>query len=103
MPYGKARYSNEAKRLYGVLDTRLGTHDYVAGAQYSIADMATYPWTLTSDIQGVEINDYPNVKRWQKALETREGVILGMKLMEEERNKPAPELTPEQHKKLFGT
>ena len=77
IPYAVERYSKETKRLYGVLDTRLGHSEYVADA-YSIADMAIYPWCTRSDWQGVDLNDFPNVRRWMSTLAARPAVQKGM-------------------------
>ena len=64
IPYAIERYRDEAARLYRVLDTQLGkTGAYVAG-DYSIADIACFPWTMTHKAQGFTLDDYPNVKRW---------------------------------------
>ena len=65
IPYAIERYRDEAARLYRVLDTQLGkTGAYVAGHDYSIADIACFPWTMTHKAQGFTLDDYPNVKRW---------------------------------------
>ncbi len=64
-PYAIERYRDEAARLYGVLDRQLGkTGAYVAGDDYSIADIACFPWTMTHKAQGFTLDDYPNIKRW---------------------------------------
>ena len=76
--YAYDRYSNEAKRLYGVLDKRLGTSPYLAGKNYTIADIATYPWAARYEWQGIDWNDYPNAKRWYDELSERPAVIAGM-------------------------
>ncbi len=65
IPYAMDRYSNEANRLYGVLDRQLANHEYVAG-DYSIADMAIFPWTRTFKRQNVNIEDYKHVMRWRQ-------------------------------------
>lgn len=78
IPYAVERYSKEAKRLYGVLDKRLAEVEYVAG-DYSIADMALYPWTQRADWQGIDIAaEFPNVKRWADSLASRPAVQKGM-------------------------
>jgi len=78
VPYAKARYSEEMLRLYGVLDKRLGAHPYLAGEQYSIADIATYPWVSRHAWHPMELSDYPNVQRWYDMLGLREAVKRGM-------------------------
>ena len=77
VPYAIERYSKEAQRLYGVLDKRLGELEYLAG-DYSIADMATYPWVARHEWQGVDLVAFANVKRWYDAVGTRPAVQRGM-------------------------
>ncbi len=79
IPYAMARYKNETARLYGVLDKRLGEAAYLAG-EYSIADIATYPWVARHEWQGVALDDYPNVRRWFDAISLRPAVQRGMKV-----------------------
>jgi GST-like protein len=78
IPYGSERYGNEAKRLYGVMDGQLGRNKYLAGAEYTIADIATYPWVARHEWHRVELGDYPNVRRWYEALGARPAVTKGM-------------------------
>ena len=75
--YARQRYSKEAERLYGVLDKRLGESAYLGGAEYSIADIATWPWVARHEWQGVTINDYENVLRWYKEIALRPAVQKG--------------------------
>ncbi|MSQ52780.1 MAG: glutathione S-transferase family protein [Betaproteobacteria bacterium] len=77
VPYAIARYTNEKDRLYGVLNTRLGEAEYLAG-DYSIADIATYPWVSRFDWHNTNLSDYPNVDRWFKAISARAAVQKGM-------------------------
>ncbi len=81
IPYAIDRYTNESRRLYGVMDKRLGEFEYLAG-DYSIADMATLPWAARHPWQGVELSDYPNVKRWYDAQAARPAVQRGMAIPE---------------------
>ncbi len=81
IPYAIDRYSETAHRLYGVLDKRLGEAEYLAG-DYSIADMATLPWAARHPWQGIELPDYPNVKRWYDRLAERPAVNRGMEVPE---------------------
>ena len=78
--YGKQRYYNEANRLYGVLDRRLAAHEFVAGKDLSIADMAIFPWTRTVWRQGVDLNDYPHVLRWRRMLINRPAFLAGVQV-----------------------
>ena len=75
--YAMDRYTNEAKRLYGVLDRQLAGRDYIAG-EYSIADIAIFPWTRLFQRQGVDLEAYPNVKRWQQKIAARPAVAKDM-------------------------
>ena len=76
-PYGAERYTKETRRLYGVMNARLGTVDYLAGA-YSIADIATYPWVARHEWHKVELAEFPNVARWFAAIGARPAVQRGM-------------------------
>ena len=75
-PYAEERYLKEGHRLYGVLDKQLAEADYVAG-DFSIADMAIFPWIARFEWQTIDLNGYPNVKRWYLAIAGREGVKRG--------------------------
>ena len=72
--YGINRYTNEAKRLYGVINQRLSKSEFLGSSHYSIADIATWPWTRSHEKQGVDLADYPNVLRWYEAIEKRPAV-----------------------------
>jgi len=84
VPYGQQRYTNEAKRLYGVLDRRLGEVPYVAGDSYTIADIATWPWARFHPWHGVELSDYPNVQRWYDEIAARPAVARGLDVPKKE-------------------
>ena len=77
IPYAIDRYSNEARRLYGVLDKRLGQADFVAG-DYGIADIAIFPWAARHEWQGIALEEFSNVKRWYDAIAARPAVQKGM-------------------------
>ncbi|CAM9789629.1 unnamed protein product [Phaeothamnion confervicola] len=77
VPYGIKRYVDEAKRLYGVLDRRLAEAAYMAG-EYSIADIATYPWIARHEWHKVDLAEFPNVKRWYDTIGRRPAVVRGM-------------------------
>ncbi len=72
--YSMVRYQTEVKRLYEVLEKRLAHSSYLGGADYSIADIATFPWTRNHDMQGVKWEDHPNLARWFKAINERPAV-----------------------------
>jgi GST-like protein len=80
LPYAIERYSTEAARLYRVLDKRLGASEFLAGDEYSIADIATYPWTARHEWQGASIADYPHVARWIDTIGRRPAVQRGMQV-----------------------
>lgn len=75
-PYAEERYHQEARRLYGVLDRRLADRDYLAG-DYSIADIACWPWVSRFEWQGIDLADYPDVRRWYLAIAARPAVQRG--------------------------
>ena len=79
VPYAIERYGKEKDRLYGVLDKHLKSNDYLAG-DYSIADMATYPWVARYEWHKTDLNHFPNVKRWFDAISARPAVERGMKV-----------------------
>lgn len=80
VPYAIERYSKEATRIYGVLDTRLSRRDWLAGDDYSIADIATWPWIARHEWQGIELARFPEVKRWFDAIAARPAVQRGRKV-----------------------
>ena len=102
IPYAMNRYSNEANRLYGVIDRRLRVSKYVACGQYTIADMAIVPWLRFPERQGVEIEKYPSLKKWRDAILARPAVQKAMRVLAE-RRKPLNEITQAQKDNLFGT
>ena len=95
--YAMDRYTNEAGRLYHVLDRRLAEREHVAG-DYSIADMAIFPWCRLYGRQGLRIEDFPNVKRWFDTIAARPAVAEGMAQLEDK----AGEFTEESWSNLFG-
>jgi GSH-dependent disulfide-bond oxidoreductase len=74
VPYAIERYSSETKRLYGVMDKQLGKTAYLAGKNYSIADIATWPWVDSHPKQGIDLAEFPNVKRWYEEIAKRPAV-----------------------------
>src|SRR5215217_6605338 len=102
LPYAIDRYTNEAARLYGVMDARLSETAYFAGEEYSIVDMAIYPWTASHEKQGQSIEDYPNLRRWYESVESRPAVQRAMEVGEELR-RPIEDLDEEARDVLFGS
>jgi GST-like protein len=75
-PYAETRYTAEGKRLYGVMDRRLAEQPFLAG-DYSIADVASWPWISRFEWQGIDMNEFPNVKRWYLEIAARPAVERG--------------------------
>ena len=98
IPYAMERYTKETNRLYGVLDRQLANHPYVAG-DYSIADMACYPWIVPYQRQGQKLEDFPHLKRWFEAMAKRPAVIRAYEKGEGMRKEGMSE---EEKKVLFG-
>jgi GSH-dependent disulfide-bond oxidoreductase len=80
IPYGSERYGNEAKRLYGVMDQQLAKNEYLSGREYSVADIATYPWVARHEWHRVDLGQFANVKRWYDAVGARPAVVKGMSI-----------------------
>ncbi|MBX9588081.1 MAG: glutathione S-transferase N-terminal domain-containing protein [Hyphomonadaceae bacterium] len=97
--YAIDRYVKETNRLYGVLDRRLEAGDWIAG-DYSIADMACYPWVVPWKRQQQDLDAFPNLKRWFDAMRTRPAVVRAYEKGQQWMNRPA--VTEEGKKLLFG-
>ena len=100
VPYGVERYSKEVRRLYGVMNERLGESAWLGGDDYSIADMACWPWVRPSRRQGIDKAEFPNVKRWFDTMSARKGVQKGMELLADRRR--SREMTDKSRAVLFG-
>ncbi|GLU35322.1 glutathione binding-like protein [Trinickia caryophylli] len=97
--YAINRYTNEAKRLYGVMDRQLGKTQYLATDEYTIADIAAFPWTRSWQNQGIELAEFPNVKRWHEAIAARPAVIRGVEVLASARK---PLMDDKAREVLFG-
>ena len=97
--YAINRYSREAGRLYGVLDRQLARSEYVAGGEYSIADIAIFPWTRSWKNQGIDLSEFPNVTRWIGQLQERPAVQRGVQVLADRRK---PLTSAQAHSILFG-
>jgi GST-like protein len=97
--YGVDRYTHEANRLYGVLNKRLADRAFVAG-DYSIADMACWPWIVLHDMQGQRLEDFPHLRRWFETMRARPAVQRGFEVGRELRTSSG--LDDEAKKILFG-
>ncbi len=89
-PYAEERYLTENKRIYGVLDRRLGECAYLGGDDYTIADIATWPWIARWNWQTMDLGDYPNVKRWYLELAARNAVQRGFDMPMKVQEIPMP-------------
>ena len=98
--YAMNRYKNEANRLYGVLDRQLAKSEWLACDEYTIADMATMPWLRAPERQGVNIDDYPNVKRWRDKIAARPAVQKAVQVLAD-RRRQGPH-TDKEREVLFG-
>jgi len=99
IPYAIDRYVKETNRLYGVLNKRLADRPFVAG-EYSIADMASYPWIVPYERQGQKLEDFPHLKRWFEAIKERPAVIRAYERAKEINTQPT--VSEDAKKVLFG-
>lgn len=103
VPLARERYHKMTKQIYSVLDKRLGESAYLAGDNYSIADVATYPWTVPvqQTMHKIDADDYPNVKRWGEEIAARPAVQRGLALLGDDMKVGDP--TEETYKNMFGS
>ena len=99
LEYPINRYTNEAKRLYGVMNKQLARHKYIAGAEYSIADIAIFPWLRSWRNQGIDWNDYPHLKGWFDEIGGRPAVLRGVEVLAASRRSTT---TDKEREILFG-
>lgn len=100
LPYAIERYSNEVKRLHLVLNKRLSQAAYLAGDDYSIADIATFPWIRNADKRGIDLAEYPAVKRWHDEIAARPAVLRGVEVLSESRRQG--QITEAEREVMFG-
>jgi GST-like protein len=100
IPYAIERYTNEVARLHRVLDKRLSQAPYLAGEEYSIADICTFPWIRNPDRRGINLADYPNVKRWHDVIAARPAVQRGVEVLSE--NQRRGQMTDAEREVMFG-
>jgi len=100
IPYAIERYVKETNRLYGVLNRRLDGRDFIAGDDYSIADIACYPWIVPYQRQGQKLEDFPHLKAWFDRIAERASTQSAYKIGESYRTNPT--VTPDSAKVLFG-
>ncbi len=99
LDYAINRYTNEAKRLYGVINRQVSKTAYLAGDAYTIADIATFPWLRSAERQGVDWADYPHAKRWFDKIAARPAVERGVKVLADRRKEQMDDKAKEM---LFG-
>jgi len=99
--YPMNRYRNEANRLYGVVERRLEENEWVAGGEYSIADMSIMPWLRFPERQGVNIEDYPRLRKWRDRIAARPAVKKALEVLAD-RRRATPSFSKEQAEVLFG-
>ena len=98
--YGIERYSREVRRLYSVMNDQLSEHEWLAGNEYSIADIACWPWVRPSRRQGIDKAEFINLKRWFESMSARPAVKKGMELLSEHRGTKS--MSSESRDILFG-
>ena len=103
VPLARERYHNMTNQLYGVMDRRLAESEYLGGSEYSIADVATYPWTAPRqrEMHRIDIGEYPNVARWAELVGARPAVQRGMALLADDMKVGNP--TDEAYDNMFGS
>jgi len=97
--YAVNRYTNEARRLYGVMDRQLATHRYIAGDEYTIADIAIFPWLRSWQNQGIDWADYPRLKKWFDTISERPAVMRGVQVLADQRK---PLVDDKAREMMFG-
>ena len=102
IPYAIDRYVKETNRLYGVLNKRLADRAFVAGDDYTIADMASYPWIVPHERQGQKLEDFPNLKRWFEAIRARPATVRAYDIVQKVNPQAGQPRTAEETKILFG-
>jgi GST-like protein len=99
IPYAMQRYSKEANRLYGVMDRRLAQSRFIACDEYTIADMAIMPWLRSYERQGVNMDEYPHVRKWFDGIGARPAVQRGLAVLADRRK---PVMDDRAKENLFG-
>jgi len=99
--YAMNRYRNEANRLYGVVNKQLMNSEWIACDEYTIADLAIMPWMRAPERQGVNIDDYPHLKKWRDRIAGRPAVKKALEVLAE-RRRATPGFSKEQAEVLFG-
>ena len=101
LQYAVDRYTNETGRIYNVIDNQLKESKWIAGDDYTIADIAIFPWLRSYERQGQDLNDFPLLKKWFETIEARPAVVRGVAVLAEARRQG--ELSAEERENMFGT
>jgi len=101
LPYAMERYAREVQRLHRVLEKRLAEAPWLAGEDYSIADIATFPWVRLPERRGISLDDFPHVQRWHAAIAARPAVMRGVEILSERQRRGT--ITDAERENLFGT
>jgi GST-like protein len=101
IPYAMNRYANEVTRLHRVLEKRLSESEYLAGAAYSIADIATFPWVRLPERRAIDLAEFPAVKRWHDAIAARPAVQRGVQVLAERQRRG--NISEAEREVLFGS
>jgi GST-like protein len=99
IPYAVERYTNEARRLYAVMNRQIARSKYIAGPEYSIADIAIFPWLRSWKNQGIDWNDFPHLKGWFDEIAARPAVRRGVEVLADARK---PLMDDRAREVLFG-
>ncbi len=102
IPYAIERYGNETNRLFGVLDRRLADRAFLAGADYSIADIASYPWVVPYERMGQSLDDFPHLRRWFETIQERPATVRAYETAKRINPNPPATRSEEERKILFG-
>jgi GST-like protein len=102
IPYAIERYQKETNRLYGVLNKRLADRSFIAGDEYTIADMASYPWIVPYERQGQRIEDFPHLQRWFEAIKARPATVRAYEKAKEINPSAGAPMADKEKKILFG-
>jgi GST-like protein len=100
IPYAIQRYANEVARLHRVLDKRLADVEWLAGNEYSLADIINFPWIRHADRRNIDLATYPNVKRWHDAIAARPAVQRGVEVLADKQRKG--QITDAEREVMFG-
>jgi GSH-dependent disulfide-bond oxidoreductase len=102
IPYAIERYQKETNRLYGVLNKRLAERAFMAGDEYTIADMASYPWIVPYERQGQKLEDFPNLKRWFEAIKARPATVRAYEIVQKVNPQAGVPMSEDAKKVMFG-